>query len=154
MTATPDTGQAPLNVKFDATATDPEGEALTYLWDFGVAGTTTDTSTQEDPTYTYTNAGTYTAKVTVTDAKGIKSSATVAVRVTGAPNQCPQNAKSDEFDGTVARPHPLDRARSADNFNVRDGELDCRSTTARSTRAARARSRTSSPSRRRAASGR
>ena len=32
------------------TATDPEGEALTYLWDFGITGTSTDTSTQEDPT--------------------------------------------------------------------------------------------------------
>ncbi len=55
-TATPETGQAPLAVQFNATATDPEGAALTYLWDFGVTGTTTDTSTQEDPTYTYTNA--------------------------------------------------------------------------------------------------
>ena len=38
-TATPETGQAPLAVQFNATATDPEGAALTYLWDFGVTGT-------------------------------------------------------------------------------------------------------------------
>ena len=99
-TATPTTGEAPLTVKFDATATDPEGEALTYLWDFGVTGTTTDTSTQEDPTYTYANAGTYNAKVTVTDAQGIRGTATVTVTVSSAPNQCNQNAKSDEFNGT------------------------------------------------------
>jgi PKD repeat protein len=122
-TATPETGQAPLAVQFNATATDPEGEALSYLWDFGVTGTTTDTSTQEDPTYKYTNAGTYTAKVTVTDAKGIKSSATVGVRVTGAPNQCDQNARSDEFNGTGLDLNRWTVRRSFDNFSVTGGEL-------------------------------
>ena len=38
-TATPTTGTAPLNVKFDATATDRRAKALTYAWDFGVPGT-------------------------------------------------------------------------------------------------------------------
>ncbi len=123
-TATPETGQAPLDVAFDATATDPEGQALTYLWDFGVAGTTADTSTQEDPHYTYTNAGTYTAKVTATDETGIKASATVTVRVTGAPNQCPSNAKSDEFDGSSLDTARWTVQRSADNFQVRDGQLE------------------------------
>jgi PKD repeat protein/plastocyanin len=123
-TATPDNGQAPLEVHFDATATDPEGEALTYLWDFGVTGTTTDTSTQEDPTYTYANAGTYTAKVTVTDAQGIKSSATVPVRVSSKPNQCDQNAKSDEFNGTALDLNRWSVKRSANNFQVRNGRLE------------------------------
>ena len=104
--------------KFNATATDPEGEALTYLWDFGVTGTTTDTSTQEDPTYTYVNAGTYTAKVTVTDAQGIKGTATVNVRVTGAPNQCDQNAKSDEFNGTALDLNRWTVRRSLNNISV------------------------------------
>ena len=122
-TATPATGQAPLNVKFDATATDPEGEALTYLWDFGVTGTNADTSTQEDPTYTYVNAGTYTAKVTVTDAQGIKASTTVDVRVTGAPNQCDQNAKSDEFNGTGLDLNRWTVRRSLNNITVADGQL-------------------------------
>ena len=55
--AEPASGEAPLDVAFDATATDAEGEALTYAWDFGVPGTTDDTSTEEDPTYTYSDAG-------------------------------------------------------------------------------------------------
>ena len=38
-TAEPLTGKAPLNVAFNATATDAENEALTYAWDFGVPGT-------------------------------------------------------------------------------------------------------------------
>src|SRR6201999_1242321 len=81
-TADPATGQAPLPVHFDSTAGDPEGGALTYAWDFGVSGTTADTSTEADPTYTYANPGTYTARVTVTDPQNSKATATVQVRVT------------------------------------------------------------------------
>ena len=69
------------------------------------------------------NAGTYTAKVTVTDAQGIKASATVDVRVTGAPNQCDQNAKSDEFNGTGLDLNRWTVRRSLNNISVTDGEL-------------------------------
>ena len=55
---------------FDSTATDPDGGTLAYAWDFGVPGTTTDTSTLPDPTYTYANQGNYTATLTVTDGQG------------------------------------------------------------------------------------
>ena len=56
--ATPTTGQAPLEVHFTGTATDFEtGDPLTYSWDFGVAGTNDDTSTEQNPTYTYAAAG-------------------------------------------------------------------------------------------------
>ena len=62
----------------------------------------TDTSTQEDPNYTYTAPGNYTATVTVTDASGGKSSATVEVRVTRPLDECPTGpVRSDEFDGTA-----------------------------------------------------
>src|SRR5918999_302127 len=102
-TATPDTGVAPLAVQFDGTATDADGEPggqLTYHWDFGVSGTTDDTSTLEDPTYTYERAGTYQATFTATDAAGARSSTTVQVRVNN-PGQCPQNnVRSDEFEGS------------------------------------------------------
>ena len=64
-TATPTSGFAPLNVKFDVTATDEDDDALTYSWDFDGNGTAD--STAEDPTHTYTTAGTYEAKVTVSD---------------------------------------------------------------------------------------
>src|SRR5918999_265853 len=114
-TAEPATGEAPLEVAFDSSATDPEGAALTYAWDFGVSGTTSDTSTQADPTYTYEQAGNYTATLTVTDADGGKATTTVGVRVTRPVNQCPTGpVRSDEFDGTsldterwtVLRPDP------------------------------------------------
>ncbi len=122
--ANPATGQAPLDVHFDSTASDPEGGALTYLWDFGVSGTTADTSTEADPTYTYANPGTYNAKVTVTDPEGSKASATVPVRVTGAPDQCPSNARSDEFDGNALDTNRWTVQRSLDDFQVRNGMLE------------------------------
>jgi len=124
--ASPTAGEPPLEVHFDGEATDPEGEALTYKWDFGVAGTTDDTSTELDPTYTYARAGTYTATFTATDAQGGKASATVQVGVTAPPSQCPTGpVRSDEFDGaeldtarwTVLRPDP------ANALTVADGNL-------------------------------
>ena len=80
-TATPTAGFAPLQVKFDVTATDAEKDPLTYAWDFDGHGTTD--STTEDPTHTYTAAGTYNAKVTVSDGK-LERSRTVTVTVFGA----------------------------------------------------------------------
>jgi cytochrome c len=67
-------------VAFTATGTDPDGDALTYAWDFGDTGT----SASQNPTHTYATAGTYAAKVTVSDGKGGTSSDTVTVTVTGA----------------------------------------------------------------------
>ena len=39
-TATPSTGEAPLPVEFSADATDADGDALSYVWDFGNGGST------------------------------------------------------------------------------------------------------------------
>ncbi len=99
--AEPMSGDAPLQVQFTGTATDPDaepGEQLTYEWDFGVAGSTTDTSTELSPTYTYERPGTYLARFTATDPNGASATASVQVEVT-ASGECPQNVKSDEFEG-------------------------------------------------------
>lgn len=57
-------GALPLAVNFNSGGTfDPEGDPLTYLWDFG-DGTT---SSLANPTKIYTTRGSYTAKVTVSD---------------------------------------------------------------------------------------
>lgn len=77
-TATPDSGQAPLTVAFSsAGSSDPDGDAITYAWDFGDGGTSTGAS----PSHTYTASGTYTARLTVRDAGGKTSAATVTVVV-------------------------------------------------------------------------
>jgi cytochrome c len=73
-------------INFAAAATDADGDTLSYAWDFG----DTTTSAQQNPTKTYTAAGTYAAKVTVTDGKGGSATQTLNVVVTpAAGNQNP-----------------------------------------------------------------
>lgn len=60
-------GKAPLEVEFNTNGTtDPDGDALTYLWDFGDGNT----STEANPTHTYTANGNFAVTLTVTDTTG------------------------------------------------------------------------------------
>ncbi|MGD8394599.1 MAG: PKD domain-containing protein, partial [Candidatus Eiseniibacteriota bacterium] len=66
----------------DGTASsDPEGGALTYLWELG-DGTTADGPT---PTHAYTAHGTYTVTLTVTDEENLTDSASTMAFVNAAP---------------------------------------------------------------------
>lgn len=53
----------------------------TWYWDFGVAGSTVDTSTQERPVFTYPDTGTYTLKLVVNRNGQCKDSTTAQVKV-------------------------------------------------------------------------
>jgi type 1 glutamine amidotransferase len=64
-------------VAFTAQGTDADGDTLTYAWDFG-DGATADT---KDAMHTYTEVGTFTAKVTVSDGKGGEGTALLQVNV-------------------------------------------------------------------------
>jgi PKD repeat protein len=87
MTANPQSGTAPLRVRFEAQGSDPDGGSLRYRWDFG-DGSRPETDRRE--THTYRNPGTYTARVTVTDREGASSSAELEITVTAqAVNQAP-----------------------------------------------------------------
>ena len=74
LTASPSSGAAPLATTLDGSrSSDPDGDALTYLWTFGdgSAGATTTT-----PTITHTYAaGTWTASLRVRDPAGAVSAA-------------------------------------------------------------------------------
>jgi PKD repeat protein len=68
--ATPTFGPVPLDVSFDGTASsDPEGGVVTYAWDLDGDGELDD-STSATPTFTYTQAGSVTVELRVTDPRG------------------------------------------------------------------------------------
>ncbi|WP_207957741.1 ThuA domain-containing protein [Streptomyces sp. YIM 98790] len=121
VTADPVSGTAPLEVDFTAEATDPEGDALEYAWTFGDGSTATGPAA----THTYTRAGNYTARVTVTDERGARSSQSVVIDV-AAPNdlQLCLSGRSDGFDGTeLDRDRWTDVIRENQDIAVRDGHL-------------------------------
>ena len=64
-------------IHFIGMGSDPEGEAVTYSWNFGDG----DTSEEVEPEHTYDKAGAYTVTVTVTDARGATDTASFDVDV-------------------------------------------------------------------------
>jgi len=80
--ANPTRGAPPLNVNFSsAGTTDPEGNTLTYSWDFGDGGT----SNLPNPAHVYQSIGLYTARVTVSDGSNQVLSNPISVTVGNAP---------------------------------------------------------------------
>lgn len=71
-------GSVPLAVGFSASeSSDPDGDALSYVWDFGDG---TPTATGASVTHTFTKGGVRAVSLTATDSRG--ASSTVAVTVT------------------------------------------------------------------------
>lgn len=110
-------GQAPYTVNFDGTgSSDPDGSIASYAWDFG----NDRTATTPTGSATYTQPGTYTVSLTVTDNQGATNTATRQIVVTGAPN-VPPNAviRTVSVAGTI----PLTVNLSGGNSNDPDGSI-------------------------------
>jgi cytochrome c len=77
-TADPSSGPAPLTVEFSSEGTeDLDGDEITLEWNFGDGSS----STESNPTHTYTSPGAYTAQLRVTDSTGKVGTATVTIQV-------------------------------------------------------------------------
>ncbi|WP_170322949.1 PQQ-dependent sugar dehydrogenase [Acrocarpospora macrocephala] len=73
-----DSGQLPLTVDFDASATtDPDGDPLTFSWDLDGDGTAD--ATGPTASYTYTTSGQFHPRLTVTDSGGAEAIANLSV---------------------------------------------------------------------------
>ena len=91
--ATPTSGPAPLAVAFSsAGSADPEGQPITYAWDFGDGGS----STAANPSHTYATGGRYTARLTVSDG----SNQSVAAPITITAGTAPVPVITSPVDGT------------------------------------------------------
>ncbi len=79
VSASPTTATAPpLRVRFSSQGTsDPDGDRLTYAWDFDANGTVD--SDARNPTFTYTQRGIFDATLRVTDTSGRSASASVRI---------------------------------------------------------------------------
>ncbi|NLX13714.1 MAG: PKD domain-containing protein [Phycisphaerales bacterium] len=80
-------GDAPLTVQFSAAgASDPDGDPLSYAWNFGDGQSTT--TSANSTMHTYTTPGDYATVLTVTDGRGGIADAGVVINVT-APDTDP-----------------------------------------------------------------
>lgn len=84
LSADPTSGDAPLSVDFDASgSSDPDGDLLTFEWDFGDGNTRTGSQSES---HIYQTAGDYTARVTVADAEH-SASASIDITVSAVSGQ-------------------------------------------------------------------
>lgn len=114
-------GEAPLPVEFTSTVNDPDGDTpVSYEWDFGDDAT----STEANPSHTYTTPGKYVVSLTATDARGARSNRTLEVTVLQAVDIC-FSGRSDDFVGDALDTDRWNRSVRVDqSLTVADGSLN------------------------------
>ncbi len=120
-----DSGDAPLEVSFSSEGSNsPDGHEITYEWDFENDGTVD--STEANPTHTYPENGTYTARLTVTDSNGNTGVAVTGITVG---NTRPQVSFERPRDGGFAElADTLDYAvnvTDAEDGSTAEGTINC-----------------------------
>ncbi|MCA9361497.1 PQQ-dependent sugar dehydrogenase, partial [Candidatus Kaiserbacteria bacterium] len=112
----PTSGLSPLNVSFSSAGTyDPDGDTLTYEWQFGDGAT----SNNANPNHTYNNDGSYLATLTVTDTFGATVSKNVDI-ISG--NQAPQAIITSPASGALYRDGETVTV-TGEGFDAEDGNL-------------------------------
>ncbi|MFD7894482.1 carbohydrate-binding protein [Streptomyces sp. NPDC059743] len=115
-----DNGLAPLAVTFSsAGSSDPDGNPLTYAWDFTDNGSTD--STAANPSFTYPANGSFQARLTVSDGTGRTGTTTVPI-VVG--NNRPTLTISSPPDGGVYEWNE-NVTVTASATDPQDGPIDC-----------------------------
>ncbi|MBK8247682.1 MAG: ExeM/NucH family extracellular endonuclease [Gemmatimonadetes bacterium] len=113
-------------ILLSATGSDPDGDLLSYLWDFGDGSTGSGAS----PSHAFPDNGSYAVAVTVTDGRGGSATASTTVTVS---NVAPSAAIVSPAGGTVSQgsfalalgnilePSPIDAASLQYRFNCGTG---------------------------------
>ena len=121
---TPSSGPAPLTANFSsAGSSDPEGDPLSYSWNFGDG----QSSTAANPVHSYANAGSYTARLTVSDGTNSTLSTPLTITV-GSPPTATITAPQDgavfnagdviTYGGTATDPDDGTLPASAYTWNI------------------------------------
>ena len=109
--AGPDTGEAGVPMAFNALdSSDPDGDPLTYTWNFGDS---TPAETGDTVLHTYDTAGTYTVSLSADDGRGGLDTAELEV-VVSEPNQPPKAAFTVSGDLTRLATVNFDGSASSD----------------------------------------
>ena len=82
------------SINFTSSASDPEGDPLVYLWDFGASEIARSTS-RNPGNKVFSKAGTFDVSLTVTDDKGLSDSTPDTVRITVAASNTAPNGQID-----------------------------------------------------------
>ena len=116
-----------VGVQLTDQSSDPDGQAVSWMWEFG-DGTT---STDRNPTHTYSRKGTFTVKLTVTDNDGLTGTKSQTLTVANlAPEasftfepQTPVVGQAVRFDGSASTDRDGTISSYAWDFNG-DGKTD------------------------------
>jgi len=113
--ATPTAGLAPLSVSFNGSgSSDSDGTIASYSWDFGDSTNANGVTTS----HTYNAAGSYTARLTVTDNDGAVSSATVMISATAPVPAAPSSLTVAVASASQLNLAWTDNASNEDGFKI------------------------------------
>ena len=120
-TATPGSGTAPLVVTFDgSSSSDADGVIASYAWTFGNGGS----AAGQTANHTYQTAGSYSARLTVTDNQGATNTTTLSIVVNPGATApaAPSNLIASNGSGRIVMLKWSDNASNETGFYVERAE--------------------------------